>query len=239
MPVFILIGNTSVKVEAAPGSLESFPVGRAARLLKDSLRPSAGEGAVIASVNPSAEKGVEAACRRAGLRNPTYAGRDFPAGVEIALDSPESVGIDRILNVKAAFARSRAACAAVDLGTAVSVSVADESGRFVGGAIMPGIGLSLRCLAGATALLPAVSPAPPDTPLARDTASAMRSGCVFGALGAIREIVGRTGRVMRKDLKVILTGGDAQLLASLVPEGWLILPGLTLEGLRLAYEETR
>ena len=134
---------------------------------------------------------VAAACVKASLLAPVYAGRDFVAGVELAVDNPAAVGIDRVLNVKAAFAHSGAACAAVDLGTAISISVCDDTGRFAGGAILPGVGLALAALRERTALLPEVRPALPATPLGRNTAAAMTSGCVFGAVGAIRVQVWR------------------------------------------------
>jgi type III pantothenate kinase len=236
MAVFFILGNTNVKVERAPGDSRSFRLGDGGALA-EFLVASAGQQAVVASVNPPAEAAIAAACKKASLRAPLYAGRDFATGVELVVDSPAAVGIDRVLNVKAAFAHSGVACAAVDLGTAVSISVSDDAGRFVGGAILPGVGLALAALREKTALLPEVKPALPDTPLGRNTAAAMTSGCVFGTLGAIREIVARTSAVMGKELKVFLTGGDAVLIAPIAPPEWAVLAGLTLEGLRLAYEE--
>jgi type III pantothenate kinase len=195
--------------------------------------------AVAASVNPTAEPLLVEMCFESGLSAPLYAGRDFPTGVEMAVENPAAVGIDRILNVKAAFGRSGAACAAVDFGTATSISVADGRGHFVGGAIMPGMAVALRALEESTALLPAVTLALPGEALGGNTAAAMLSGCVFGTLGATKEIISRINAELGTDLKVFVTGGDAKFLSPIVPAGWTTVGDLTFEGLRLAYDERR
>ena len=196
-----------------------------------------GEAAVVGSVNPPAEGCLDGACRAAGLKGPYYAGRDFPHGVVMMVDSPSAVGMDRILNVKAAYANCGGACIVADFGTAVSLSAADEAGRFIGGAIMPGVGLALDCLSKHTALLPRVDAALPDSPLGRSTPAALRSGCVFGALGGVKEVISRIGAALGKEFRVYYTGGDGALMESIAPAEWMHVPGLTIEGLRLAYEE--
>ena len=237
VPVFFLVGNTTIKMERRKSDVRIFPLATAASEVASALAGLTGETAVAASVNPAAESLLTEACRRAGLRAPLFAKRDFPLGVVLAVDNPDVVGVDRIRNVKAAYARAKKAVAAVDLGTAVSISVADDGGCFVGGAILPGAGLGLRALAENTAFLPPVAFEAPESPLGRDTASAMRSGVFYGTLGAVREIVARIGLVLDRDLAVFLTGGDAALLASAAPKDWIVVPALTLEGLRLAYDE--
>jgi len=239
MALLVLLGNTSVKVESARGCFASFPLPGNAETLRSALKGAADRDVAAASVNPAVEPLLDAACRLEGLSAPVYAGRDFPAGVPMAVGNPASVGIDRVLNVKAAFARCRRALATVDFGTATSVSVADGEGRFVGGAIMPGVGLALRALRENTALLPEVATAFPVSALGKNTVEAMTSGCVFGAAGAAKEVVARIEAAMGTRLEVFVTGGDAAVMAEILPATWTLSQGLTLEGLRLAYDETK
>jgi len=239
MITYFLIGNTSIKVAHGDGPVLSLPAGAPAETLAAFLDAAGGGAAAAASVNPPAEAAVNEACRRAGLDGPVYVGRDFPAGVEMAVGEPEAVGIDRILNVKAAYARCGSACAAVDLGTAVSISVADGEGAFVGGAIMPGLSLSLRALHEHTAFLPEVAPAAPRCALGGDTAEAMLSGAVNGTRGAIKEVVSNISEEAGSSLAVFLTGTDSALIAPGCPPQWRVVDSLTLEGLRLAYAGSR
>jgi type III pantothenate kinase len=236
---YILIGNTNIKVSAAGRGEVSLPVATAARDLPPVLSPLAGAAVVASSVNPAAEAAVASACASVGIPVPFYVGRDFPAGVEMLVDSPCAVGVDRVLNAKAAFAACSAPCAALDFGTALSISVCDGQGRFVGGAICPGVALSLDALHRETALLPSVAPDRPPAALGRNTRDAMLSGCVCGVVGAAREIVSRIERETCSILSVFVTGGDVPLVTPFIPADWTVSAGLTMSGLMLAYDEYR
>lgn len=239
MDTCILLGNTSIKVARGDTQPVCLPADVAVAELAALVKGAHTAAPIAASVNPAAEKRLNAACREAGISAPLYAGRDFPAGVRFAVGEPDRAGIDRVLNVKAAWHRCHAACAAVDLGTAISISVADDEGRFAGGAILPGLALSLRALHRETAFLPELLPAPVDDALGGDTASAMLSGVLYGARGAVAELVDRMGRSLGSPLEVFLTGGDRPLVAPLCPREWQVVDTLTLEGLRLAHAESR
>ncbi len=239
MPVFLAIGNTSVKIESHDGGMLSVPLLEGVERLSEALSGHSGEQAAAASVNTPAEDMVATACRKSGLKGPIYAGRDFGVGVEIRTADPGSVGIDRVLNVKGAFALSGAAVAVVDAGTAISISVGDDAGRFIGGGIMPGIELSLRALAANTALLPEIELRKPTAALGRNTVDAMLSGTLYGAVGAIKEILGHIEGETGLMPIVIVTGGDGEIIAHAAEGRWKCVPNLTLHGLRLAYDETR
>lgn len=237
MAVYILVGNTNLTAATAGGALRSFsavgePEGLATFLAE------AGAPAVAASVNPQAEPNLARACRTAGIAPPLYAERGFPIGLKVAVSNPAGVGADRLLNVKAAFARAHRACVVVDFGTAISISAADACGAFVGGAILAGLSLSLRALHEAAAFLPEVEVAAPGSVLGSETVSAMRSGVVYGAVGAAEGIVRRVSAVLGETLEVFATGGDSRLLEGLLPEEWHVVSELAIEGLRLAYEES-
>ena len=158
-------------------------------------------------------------------------------GLVARVAEPGRVGIDRLLNAVAVNRLKRVGRAAVivDSGTATTVDAVDGDGGFLGGAILPGFGLSARALHRYTALLPLLTldqlgPDPPDV-LGTDTPSAIASGLVYGQLGAVRELVTRLcDRLGAPDAELYLTGGGGPLLAGLLDDANLV-PHLGLHGL--------
>lgn len=176
---------------------------------------------------------------------------DFPAPcrltdksllpLDVQVDEPAKVGIDRLLNAVAANRLRRALQPAITVstGTAITVDVVDGNGTFQGGAILPGILLGAKSLHEETTTLPLVDvwellkrePAP----LGKNTEAAIASGLYWGHLGAVREIVTRYRGILGNDgidPLVLLTGGAAGILAPYLP-GARHEPGLTLQGLAI------
>jgi type III pantothenate kinase len=135
--------------------------------------------------------------------------------IVVGTAQPERTGPDRIIAAWAAMVLRGAPVLVVDLGTATTVDAVDRDGVFRGGAIMPGLELSLRALASGTDRLPDVRLAEPAWALGDDTSSAMLSGVVLGQLGAIRELATR--------MRLELDEDDAPFVASgrLTGEDWL------------------
>jgi type III pantothenate kinase len=132
-----------------------------------------------------------------------------------ALPRPDLTGPDRLLAAWAASVLHGRPVVVVDLGTATTVDAVDADGFFLGGAILPGLGLAARALAEGTARLPRVELELPDDAIGVDTAAALQSGIVIGHLGAVRELVTR----MRERLasQVGLIGAGAIDLPELGP----------------------
>jgi len=170
-------------------------------------------------------------------RTTLLASGDLPLSAE--LPRPDMVGIDRLLNAVAANALRPAAVPAVvvDLGTAITVDRIDSRGAFLGGAILPGIGLSARALHQFTDLLPLLDMAglaEPPLALGTSTVEALRSGLYWGAVGGIRELVGRLNELESMPARLFLSGGAASAVAGLLSESALYVPHLTLGGIALA-----
>ncbi|HVX14511.1 MAG TPA: type III pantothenate kinase [Pirellulales bacterium] len=161
---------------------------------------------------------------------------DLPLAV--SLDRPDMVGIDRLLDA-VAVNRLRPVdrpAIIVDLGTAITVDLVSTNGAFLGGAIMPGIGMSARALHEFADLLPLldmVGLAEPPTALGTDTVAAMRAGIFWGAVGGIRRLVEELSRSVAGDPQVFLTGGAAPSVASLIAPGTGYHPHLTLAAIAL------
>lgn len=194
----------------------------------------------IASVHPSASAVIE---EMFGGRLRALNARDLP--LEIRVDHPERVGIDRLLNAVAINRIRQAAAPAivVDLGTACTVDLIAADGSFEGGAILPGVTLSSSALHSGTAVLPELGLADfreEPTVVGKSTQSAIASGLYWGILGAVRELVERIRQGCESAPQVFLTGGGATHLAEhLTSEDWQprYLPSLVLSGIAIVAEE--
>ncbi len=197
----------------------------------------------ISSVNRAAATELIDWLRVAGAdtRLTLVGSADLP--LEIDIERPDMVGIDRLLAAVAADRLRRAGHAAVviDMGSAITVDLISPEGVFKGGAILPGIGLSARALHEFTDFLPLVDLSTldePPSPIATSTIEAMQSGLFWGAVGAVRELIGRIQADLRAEVDVFLTGGAAAGAAPHVHDGARYLPDLILAGIALAAEHS-
>jgi type III pantothenate kinase len=158
--------------------------------------------------------------------------------LRVRLEKPDHAGIDRLLDAVAANSRRRVGVPAVivDAGSAVTVDSLDETGAFVGGAILPGLRLMAVALHEHTALLPRIAlPRQRPPALGASTAAAMEVGIFWAVAGGIRALIEQYGTVSTAPPQVFLTGGDGPLLHAVLPEAQL-WPTMTLEGIRLSAE---
>lgn len=152
-----------------------------------------------------------------------------------------TLGADRVANaVAAAHSYSDEPLVVIDAGTATTVDVvlpaerAGEKPRFLGGAIAPGAGTMVRALHGGTAQLPEVPLMLPAHAVGQNTVEALQNGCVRGYRGLLRELLSGMEQEVGCRLRPVLTGGDAPLLAELMPELGEPDALLTLRGIALS-----
>lgn len=193
---------------------------------------------VACSVVPARLEMIRAAVEQTTGQALQVIGEHLPAPVNAAIDSPQTVGMDRLCCAGAAHHIEGAACTVVDAGTAITVDCISGDGRFLGGAILPGLELQAEALARGTAGLPHVQPALPSSPLGQDTTHAICSGITFGAAGAIKELTERYASMLGHWPILILTGGSAELLAGALDIVDKVVPHLCLRGAVLAYERS-
>jgi type III pantothenate kinase len=162
-------------------------------------------------------------------------------GVPVKIPAPERVGHDRLLNARAARAAvPTSPVVAVSAGTAVTVDLIDPDGTFRGGVIFPGVGAMAKSLYQFTAALPLVKVEGPHPPVpGTATEPAIAAGIWWAAVGGIRAIIAEYQKGTKRPPRVLLTGGDGELLLPGLPEGTDLRPHLTLEGIRLAAEGWR
>jgi type III pantothenate kinase len=190
--------------------------------------------AIIASVVPEALFNLVTLCKRYFGATPLVVGEPGVAvGVAPAIDRPDEVGADRLVNAVAAHARYGGPLIVVDFGTATTFDLVNEDGAYAGGVIAPGINLSLEALYNAAAKLPRVAIVRPQGVIATSTVPAMQSGVFWGYVGLIEGIVTRMRAERGTALPVVATGGLAPMFggASTIIDhidGDLTLYGLVL-----------
>lgn len=192
---------------------------------------------VAASVNPQLNEAVERAVMEAADRHVVWIGRDLELPIKVLTGNPAETGVDRVLNVAAAYEQIGKACVVVDAGSAVTVDVCNDAGEFLGGAIAPGVAMQLDALHERTAKLPRVEFAAPDEPFGRTTRDAILHGVYHGIRGMVKELVENYATELGAWPDLIATGGDAAALFTDWELVHAIAPDLTLYGIALAYVE--
>jgi type III pantothenate kinase len=163
-------------------------------------------------------------------------------GVPVLMDNPREVGTDRIANALAAAEIYDGPCIVVDFGTATTYDVISERGEYVGGAIAPGIELSLEALGRRGAQLRRVELLRPRSVIAKNTVEALQAGAVFGFAAQVEGMVSRmvaARGLRREDVTVIATGGLAPVVLDECAAVDVHEPWLTLHGLRLVFERNQ
>ena len=174
--------------------------------------------------------------------------RDVPAvvvgpgvrtGVPLLVDNPREVGADRVMNTLAAHRLYDTACVVVDFGTSTNIDVVSAKGEFLGGALAPGIEISMEALATRAAALRTVELVRPRSVIGKNTVECLQSGVLFGFAGQVdglvRRIVAELGP-KAGPVTVLGTGGLAPLVSGETETITEYVPDLTLLGLRLTYQ---
>ena len=163
-------------------------------------------------------------------------GKSVHPALPIAYEPPSAVGADRICNVTAGIARWGVPLIVVDFGTATTLDVVNRDGVYLGGAILPGIETAMYALSARTSQLFPVQLTIPPSAIGGNTADAIRSGLLYGGIGAVDRLAFRFAEELGDEPMVAATGGLATLLAphsAMIRE---VAPGLVLEGIRLICE---
>lgn len=161
-------------------------------------------------------------------------------GVPVLVDNPKEIGADRIVNTLAAHTLYGGPAIVVDFGTSTNLDVVSPKGEFLGGALAPGIEISVEALANRAAQLRKVELIKPRSVIGKNTVEALQSGTIYGFAGQVDGLVDRiTGELLDQyELRptVIATGGLAPLIIGVAETIDHHEPDLTLIGLRLIHE---
>jgi type III pantothenate kinase len=194
------------------------------------------EGVSISSVVPPLTGTFDELFRRyLGIR-PLVLDIGVKTGVRVCYDNPREVGADRVANAAAAYRLYGGPTCVVDFGTATTFDAISREGDYLGGAIAPGIVISAEALFHYAAKLPRIDLVRPPRVIGTNTVHSMQSGIIFGYVGLVEGMVARFRRELGEDMKVIATGGLADLIARETEVIHVVNPWLTLEGLKIIYE---
>lgn len=203
------------------------------------VEPAAIRDAIICSVVPELTSVFQRAVEKLTGTAPVVLGPGVKTGLHIVIDNPAQLGSDLVAGAVAALHRYPVPCVIFDLGTATTISVLDGQGKFRGGMICAGIGITLDSLASRTSLLPHVDVACPKTVIGTNTIHSMQSGAIYGTAAMMDGMIDRIESELGQPVNAVATGELAQVVIPACRKEVQVCDNLLLIGLRLIYEKNR
>ncbi len=198
------------------------------------------EDVIISTVVPPIIPILETMVRRYFHVKPIIVGPGIKTGMNILYDNPRELGADRIVNAVAVIHKYGGPAIVIDLGTATTFCVINDKSQYMGGAVAPGIGISMEALFQRASKLPRIEFKKTKHCICRNTVSAMQAGIYYGFVGQVDGIVKHIKEELENpEITVIATGGLATLIAEGSETIDIVDPMLTLDGLLLLYEKNK
>ncbi|GGF35567.1 type III pantothenate kinase [Halobacillus andaensis] len=198
------------------------------------------DGVIISSVVPPIMFALERMARYYFKKTPMIIGeQEVDAGLSMKYPNPKEIGADRIVNAVGAIEEYNTPLIIIDFGTATTYCYVNEKGEYVGGAIAPGINISMEALYAKAAKLPKIEIKSPEQVVGSSTVEAMQSGVFYGYVGQVDEVVRRMKETAESTPTVVATGGLASLIGDESRTIDVIDPYLTLKGLNKIYQNNK
>ena len=197
------------------------------------------EGSIIASVVPQVLNSMQTAVKKLIGKQSLVVGPGLKTGLNIRLENPNQTGADLVVGCVAALKEHKPPMIVVDMGTATTMVVLDETGALIGGSISPGIKISMDALTERTALLPGLQLDQPKKAIGRNTIDCMRSGIMMGSACMLDGMIERMEEELGQKTTVVATGGIAKFVLPLCKKEIIYDKDLLLKGLAALYRDNK
>ena len=197
------------------------------------------EGSIIGSVVPQVLNSVQTAIKKLTGKTALVVGPGLKTRLNIRIENPSQTGADLVVGAVAALREHKPPMIIVDMGTATTIMVLDKDGTFIGGAIAPGVKISLDALTDRTALLPGLQLDQPKKAIGRNTIDCMRSGIMLGAACMLDGMIERMEEELGEKTTVVVTGGIARFVIPMCKTPMIYDKDLLVKGLAALYRENK
>jgi type III pantothenate kinase len=194
------------------------------------------DGVCLSSVVPPITGRILSACKQYLNQDAFVVDHSIKTGVKILYDNPAAVGTDRLCDAAAVMQLYGGPACVVDFGTATTFNAITRAGEYLGGAISPGINISAEALYEHTSKLQPVEMVAPPQVIGRNTIHAIQAGLVYGYVSLVEGMISRFRKVLGEDMKVIATGGYAEVVSRETDVFTIVAPWLTLYGMRILWD---
>ena len=203
------------------------------------ITPDDIHGAILSSVVPSLTATIKAAVEKYIHVTPLIVGPGIKTGLKIRIDNPAQLGSDMVVAAVAGLQMYALPQILIDMGTATTISVLDETGAYRGGMILPGVAISHDSLIRETAQLQKVSFEMPKTLIGRNTVDCMKSGLLYGTAGSLDGLIERINEELEATCTVVATGGLSSVITPLCRNKIHVDDDLLLKGLLILYNKNK
>ncbi len=203
------------------------------------ISPDDIHGAILSSVVPSLTGTIKAAVEKYIHTTPLIVGPGIKTGLKIRIDNPAQLGSDMVVAAVAGLQLYPLPQILIDMGTATTISVLDETGAYRGGMILPGVAVSHDSLIRETAQLQKISFEMPKTLIGRNTVDSMKSGLLYGTAGSLDGLIDRINEELGDTCTVVATGGLSSVITPLCRNEILLDDDLLLKGLLILYNKNK
>lgn len=203
------------------------------------VSPEEIEGAIIASVVPQVLNSMQTAIKKLTGKISLVVGPGLKTGLNIKIENPAQTGADLVVGSVAALREHEPPMIVIDMGTATTMTVLDETGALIGGCIAPGVKVSMEALTDRTALLPGLQLDQPKKAIGRNTIDCMRSGIMMGAAAMLDGMVERMEAELGCKTTVIATGGISRFVIPMCKTPMIYDKDLIVKGLAALYRANR
>lgn len=195
------------------------------------------KGGIISSVVPPITNVVREAAEKIIHGKVQVVGPGLKTGLNILIDNPGTLGSDQVVDAVAALNEYPVPLIVIDMGTATTISVINEKKQYLGGMILPGIGISLSALAERTSQLPHITLEAPKRIIGKNTIECMKSGIVHGNAACIDGMIERIEEEQGQKMTVVATGGLAKVIVPHCKKDVILDNDLLLKGLQIIYKK--